>query len=108
MPLHLNLPDKEQLREAYMPFVQQGGLFLATNGQFELGEIVDVSLTLMDEVEPYLFSGKILWITPQNADAHHKPGIGVELAGDEGKQLRDQIEKLLVGLLDSDKPTHTI
>lgn len=108
MPLHLNLPDKEALYDAYMPFAEQGGLFIATNGEFEMAGVVDIQLTLPETTEDFHFSGPIIWITPENAAGRHKPGIGVQLVGEEGQKARDRIETLLAGSLDSDKPTQTI
>lgn len=108
MPLHLNLPDKDALYDAYMPFAEQGGLFVATNGEFEMGDVVDLQLTLPETNEDFMFSGPVIWVTPDNAACNRKPGIGVQLAGEEGQRARDRIETLLAGLLDSDKPTQTI
>lgn len=108
MPLHLNLSDKEALYLAYMPFAQEGGLFIATNELFEIDTTCEVTLTLPDNAEPISFSAPVIWGSPPNVVGQRKQGIGVALNTDEGKQVRDRIEVLLAGMLDSDKPTDTL
>ena len=49
--LSLTIKDRAVLYAAYMPFVEQGGLFVPTNKKFELGEEVFILLALMDEPE---------------------------------------------------------
>ena len=63
--LSLTIKDKAVLYAAYMPFVQNGGLFIPTNKQYKLGEEVFLLLNLMDEPEKIPVAGKIVWITPK-------------------------------------------
>ena len=49
--LSLTIKDKAVLYSAYMPFLQNGGLFVPTNKAYALGDEVFMLLTLMDEAE---------------------------------------------------------
>jgi type IV pilus assembly protein PilZ len=105
----INYPikDTHDLYASYMPFVLGGGLFVPSNRSFPLGEEVFVVVTLPESSERIPVSGKVVW-------SHHRShgirpaGFGIQLAGDEGMRLRNQIEKLLAGHVSSDKPTHTL
>ena len=65
--LSLNIKDKAVLYAAYMPFIKEGGLFIPTGKQYELGDEVFMLLSLMDEKEKIPVAGKIVWITPKGA-----------------------------------------
>lgn len=105
----INYPikDSHDLYASYMPFVLGGGLFVPSNRSFPIGEDVFVVVTLPESSERIPVSGKVIW-------SHHRShgtrpaGFGLQLAGDDGKRLRDQIEKLLAGHISSDRPTHTL
>ena len=49
--LSLNIKDKAVLYAAYMPFVKEGGLFIPTARQYDIGDEVFMLLSLMDEKE---------------------------------------------------------
>ena len=38
--MHLHIPDRQSLYNCYMPFLEHGGLFIATNDKFSLGDEV--------------------------------------------------------------------
>ena len=49
--LSLTIKDKAVLYSAYMPFLENGGLFVPTNKPYSIGDEVFMLLTLMDEPE---------------------------------------------------------
>ena len=49
--LSLTIKDKAVLYAAYMPFLENGGIFVPTNKQYSIGDEVFMLLTLMDEPE---------------------------------------------------------
>ena len=105
--LTLTLKDKAVLYAAYMPFVAGGGLFIATNKKFKLGDEVFLVLNLMEEAEKIPVAGKVVWLTPRGAQGNRAGGIGVQF--DKKSSLaKDKIETYLAGALNSDKPTHTM
>ena len=60
--LSLTIKDKAVLYSAYMPFLQNGGLFVPTNKAYSIGDEVFMLLTLMDEPEKIPIAGKVVWI----------------------------------------------
>ena len=36
--MNLHIPDRQSLYNCYMPFLEHGGLFIATNDKFSLGD----------------------------------------------------------------------
>ena len=95
------------LYAAYMPYIRQGGLFIPTQKQYQLGDEVFLLLNLMDEPEKIPVAGKVIWITPKGAQGNRAAGIGVQFNGDD-EAARTKIESYLAGSLSSDRPTHTM
>lgn len=106
--LSLTIRDKAVLYAAYMPFVKNGGLFIPTVKQYNLGDEVAMVLTLMDESEKISVSGKVVWLTPHNAQGNKANGVGVQFIKENAQDVRNKIETYLAGSLQSTKPTHTM
>lgn len=94
---------------AYMPFIKGGGLFIRTNNpSYPLGAEVKLSVTLLNEQQPYLVDGKVVWITPKGAQGNKPPGIGVQFEGQNCRVVCNKIETYLAGMLKSPQLTDTI
>ena len=94
----LSFEDTLILYKRYMPFIQNGALFICTPESFALGDEVFLSVTLPDGVVEHSCSGRVVWITPPAAERGLAAGIGVQLMGSESLSLRDKIEKQLMGM----------
>ncbi|MAZ87714.1 MAG: pilus assembly protein PilZ [Cellvibrionaceae bacterium] len=105
--LSLTIKDKAVLYAAYMPFVQNGGLFIPTNKSYSLGDEVFMLLNLMEEPEKIPVAGKVVWVTPKGAQGNRAAGVGVQFS-DQDDTAANKIETYLAGSLDSDRPTHTM
>ncbi len=106
--LSLTIKDKNALYAAYMPFVTNGGLFIPTSRQYEIGEEVFMLLNLMEETERLPVAGNIVWITPAGAEGYRATGVGVQFSDQDAGMARNKIENYLAGALELDKPTHTM
>ncbi|MET0265341.1 MAG: PilZ domain-containing protein [Duganella sp.] len=107
--LSLAVRDKAALYAAYMPYLKNGGLFLATPKAYKLGDEVFVILTLMDEPQKYQIAGRVAWITPAGAQHDKAQGVGLHFPDDETAQrARQRIEDILGPALRSARPTHTL
>lgn len=105
--LSLTIKDKAVLYAAYMPFVENGGLFIPTNKAYSIGDEVFMLLNLMDEPEKIPVAGSVIWITPKRAQSNRAAGIGVQFSGQDDTAIK-KIENYLAGILESDRPTHTL
>lgn len=107
--LSLQIKDKASLYQAYMPFVRGGGIFVPTAKRYSLGDDVFLLLSLIDDKDRLPVAGKVVWITPNGAQAGRPAGIGVQFnEGSDGEAVRTKIESNLAGLLNSDKSTQTM
>jgi type IV pilus assembly protein PilZ len=106
--LSLTIRDKNALYAAYMPYINNGGLFIPTNKQYRLGDDVFILLNLMEETERIPVAGKVVWITPRNSEGYRATGIGVQFSDKDNGTTRNRIETYLAGALGSDRPTHTM
>ncbi|MGZ8190816.1 MAG: PilZ domain-containing protein [Methylococcaceae bacterium] len=106
--LSLSIKDKNSLYAAYMPFVINGGLFIPTNRQYEMGQEVFMLLNLMEETERLPIAGKIIWKTPPGSESYRATGIGVQFTDQDGGLARSKIETYLAGALTADRSTHTM
>lgn len=105
--LSLAIKDKAVLYAAYMAFVKNGGLFIPTNKDYQLGDEVFMLLNLMDEPEKIPVAGRVIWVTPKGAQGNRAAGIGVQF-NDQDDAAQAKIETYLAGSLESDRPTHTM
>ena len=106
--LSLNIKDKTALYAAYMPYVQNGGLFIPTGKDYSLGDEVFMLLSLMDDKDRLPVAGKIIWVTPQGAQSNKSAGIGVQFSTQDNGTTSKKIEGFLAGALQADRPTHTM
>ena len=107
--LSLAVKDKHALFQAYMPFIKQGGVFVPTPKRYFIGDEVFLLMTLPESTERLPVAGKVIWVTPAGAQGNRAAGIGVQFADtSEAEMVKTKIETLLAGMLDSDKPTHTM
>lgn len=103
----VHLATKDELYQAYMPFLQRGGLFLPWPEQVCLGQTLSFQLQLMEEPEVLTITAHVVWVTPTEAESFPVPGAGLLFARDQSF-LRDKIETYLAGRLGSEHPTHTL
>jgi len=107
--LSLSIKGKPALYAAYMPYLKGGGIFIPTTKTYQLGDEVFMLLTLMDDPNKLPVAGKVVWITPAEAQGNKSQGIGVQFSDNEsGVAARNKVEGLLGGTLTSTRPTHTM
>lgn len=107
--MQLALKEKGALYAAYIPWLAEGGIFVATPREFRLGDDVYVLLTLPEDSQRYPIAGKVAWVTPARATGGRSQGIGVRFpADDKSVQLKAKIEQVLGAALGSDRPTQTL
>jgi type IV pilus assembly protein PilZ len=106
--LTLTIKDKSALYLAYMPFVQNGGLFIPTKTAYSLGDEVFMLLNLMGEEEKIPVAGQVIWLTPMGSQGNRTAGIGVQFSAQDGGTTQKKIETYLAGALGGDKATHTM
>ncbi len=106
--LTVAIREKSALFAAYMPFLTNGGLFIATDKPFNLGDEVFVLLSLPDESERVPVPCQVVWITPARAQGNRTRGIGVQFSPSDKGATRRLIENQLGGLLQGTGRTHTL
>lgn len=102
------IKDKQALYTAFMPFVHNGGLFIPTSKRYDLGDEIFLLLRLMDEPERLPVAGKVVWVTPTGAEGNRAVGVGVQFSDQDRGATARKIEDYLAGMLESDRPTHTM
>jgi len=106
--LYLEIKDKYELYQLYMPYIKEGALFVGTEKLYYLGDNVSLTIKLINDAETYLIQGKVIWITPPCAQGGRAAGIGLQFIGSKGQEARHKIETYLAGMHHSDQPTHTL
>jgi type IV pilus assembly protein PilZ len=107
--IQLAIKEKAALYAAYIPIFADGGLFIPTTKEYQLGDDVYVLVTLPNDPNRYPISGKVGWITPTRAYGNRAQGVGVKFPKDEkSRQLKLSIEEILGASLSSGRPTQTI
>lgn len=106
--ISIAIKDKQALYMAYMPFVKDGGLFVPTPKDYNLGDEMFLLVRIIDEIEPVSISGKVVWITPPGALGNRPQGVGVQFVGDNAQKTKNLIESKLGGSLSLGRATHTM
>ncbi|MEN8129429.1 MAG: PilZ domain-containing protein [Pseudomonadota bacterium] len=106
--LSLVIKEKISLYASYMPFIKNGGLFIKTANPYKLGDEVFLLLTLLDDKERLPVAGHVIWVTPQGSQGNRTAGIGIQFGDQDKGAMRNKIEGLLAGALQSDRPTHSM
>ena len=70
----LTIRDKVVLHNYYMPFIKNGGMFIANRTEYDLEDDVFILLSLMDEAEKIPVAGKVVWIARSGVKSPHIPG----------------------------------
>jgi type IV pilus assembly protein PilZ len=106
--LSLNIREKNALYAAYIPQLKNGGIFIPTARTHHLGDEVFMLVSLPDEAAKIPVSGRVVWMTPADAQGKRAQGVGIQFSSDEaGRSAKKKIEGLLAGMLDSSKITNT-
>lgn len=105
--LTLKVPDKNALYQSYMQFIRNGGLFIPTNRDYRIGDPVIILLMLLDDPERHTVSGRVVWITPKDAQGRRRQGIGVQFGRENGGVVQKKIETLLVSQLGAENTSGT-
>jgi type IV pilus assembly protein PilZ len=107
--VQLAIKEKAALYAAYIPFFKEGGIFIPTLREYNLGDDVYVLLTIPDDIQRYPVAGKVAWVTPPKASGNRTQGIGIRFPADEKSRiLKVKIEQILGSSLGSERPTQTI
>ena len=107
--IQLVIKEKAALYAAYIPLFKEGGVFIPSAREYQLGASVYVLLTLPEDTQRYPIAGKIAWVTPARASGNRAQGVGVRFPDDEKSQfLKLKIEEILGAHLASERSTQTI
>ena len=107
--IQLAIKERSALYAAYIPLLNEGGIFIPTTRDYKLGDDVYVLLSLPDDPQRYPVAGKVAWVTPAKATNNRTQGVGIQFPKDEkSKALRLKIEQILGAHMASDRPTQTI
>ena len=107
--IQLAIKEKAALYAAYIPLFKEGGVFIPTAREYQLGADVYVLMTLPGDTQRYPIAGKVAWVTPAKAAGNRTQGVGVRFPNDEKSRLvKLKIEEILGAHLASDRPTQTI
>jgi type IV pilus assembly protein PilZ len=105
--LSFSLKDKNALYSSYMPFVKNGGIFIPTTREYEMGADVFILLNLMAETERFPVNGKVIWKTPIGSEGYRSAGIGIQF-GEQDIMIKNKIESYLAGMMEAERPTYTM
>lgn len=98
----------EKLYASYLPFIQNGAVFIPSTQQQQLGAQVFVAVTLPGSSDRMPLNGKVVWVN-HRTQGNRPAGYAIQLGKDEaGLRIKNEVERLLAGKLDSDRPTFTL
>ncbi len=94
--LSITFNSADQMAEAYMPFLRNGGFFIPTDREFSLGDELFIVLTLPDDPKKrFPAPAQVAWINPPNVSGGRKPGIGVAFVGVQAQAINKRFNDLV-------------
>lgn len=106
--ISIAIKDKQALYMSYMPYVRNGGLFVPTKKDYNLGDEMFLLVQIMDEPEPLQISGEVVWISPPGALGNRPRGVGVQFTGETARKASGLIESKLGASISLTRSTHTM
>lgn len=106
--ISIAIKDKQALYMSYMPFVTNGGLFVPTQKDHDLGDEMFLLVKIIDEIDPVQISGKVIWVSPPGALGNRPRGVGVQFMGDDARNTVNLIESKLGASVSLTRATHTM
>jgi len=107
--IQLAIKEKAALHAAYIPLFAEGGIFIPTARDYQLGDDIYVLLSLPEDPQRYPVAGKVAWVTPAKAAGNRTQGVGIQFPKDEkSRLLKLKIEEILGAMVGVDRPTQTI
>lgn len=106
--LSCEIKDLTELHKLYMPFIENGGIFVETKNKYNINDDVFLLLSVIEE-EKVPVTGKIVWITPVGASGLNKAGIGIQFSDNSDmEQIRTKIETILAPFKGDNIATQTM
>lgn len=103
-----NITDTQTLYSSYLSFITHGGIFVPSARKHNLGEDVFVAFTLPSSAERYPVNGKVVWINEKGTPSR-PAGFGMQFGTDPNSlKMKNEIERLLAGEVESTRPTFTM
>jgi type IV pilus assembly protein PilZ len=93
--IKVNYSSHGALKMDYAQNISRGGLFLATNSAFEMGQDIELHLRSQGESRPIPVPGKVRWIGERGTPPVQ--GIGVQFTLDD-PTVRDHVESMIKAL----------
>ncbi len=106
--ISFSITDRGALYSAYMSFVSNGGLFIPTTRNYELGDNVFMLLQFMHDPSVIFVGGDVVWVTPSGAQGNKVQGIGVQFSDEDDGGTRTTIERYLEANLTGERATQTM
>lgn len=94
--LKLEYKTAAELKKAYLPFIENGGLFVATDNVLAIGTGVKVSLVLPDSTSYDEFDTSVVWSAAKVVvQEKHIPGFAIQITGKHAKAIESKIKQLI-------------
>ena len=90
----LVLEDPESVAGVWLPFLQPGGLFVATRREHVLGEEVVLLVQLPGGAKQSV-AGRVAWINADNLSRMRRRGAGIVLTDAQGSALVEEIRRIV-------------
>ncbi|WLP93499.1 PilZ domain-containing protein [Psychrobacter sp. M13] len=103
-----HIEDIATLYASYLSFVDNGAIFVPSDRVQNLGDEVFVAITLPNSSERLPMNGKVIWIN-RKAQGNRPAGFAVQIGQDaSGQRIKNEVERLLAGKIDSQQATYTM
>lgn len=98
MRLLLDHPESEAYLFDYSTNFSEGGIFLKTTKELDIGKIIDFNFSLPDVAKPFHVKGRVVWKNTENGPIKDLGrGVGIEFV-DMAENIRREIANFVKSL----------
>lgn len=95
LEIEVNLRNEHTFFTGFSENISEGGLFVATEAPYDVGESVELSLSLMGD-QPEVLRGVVRWVRPGGTSGGLPAGMGVQFV-----DMSEAVTRALQSFVDS-------
>ena len=104
--LTLMVTNKNIAFKVFMPFVEDGAVFIPSDEKHRIGDKVTLKINMPELQKEMDCEGVVIWISPLGS--HSKRGVGVQFQGKQGEQVKQAFEAYVAGMKMGNNKTFTL
>ncbi len=93
--ISITVTSMSEWEKSLLPFIKGVGVFITTDGHFNLNQIVTFKVNLKGRAEAFGLTGRIVFVNPAFTQANFSQGIGVQITNPDWQMMKSKISLIV-------------